>query len=555
MARSRKRNTKIARPAMSSGMEALESRQMLSAAPWSWQDQQIGLDKETQNYPGINGKGQTIVIIDEGVDYNHPSLGGGYGNKIVASWNFDTNSYDTFPNDGNAHGTGTAGAIGADAHVVDGFLQQGVAPGAKIISLRASGTYNMKQALDWVIAHRTQYNIVALNYLDQSGADLSQTLPDLQALKNAGVFMAAAVGNYGPSPAYGFPDDVIHTVGSTNQSGQVSAFTPRGSALDLVAPGENVDVTWYYSGIHADLPSTGTSWTAPQVSGTAALIKQVNGKFSADQVYQIIRDSATMVYDSYSGVYIPELNVNGAIALAYQRSGQAHTAAVATATPVAAPKPTPAAAATPVAATPVKATTVTATKPATRVATPAVAGAEGSFLGTPFATNTLISAANYDTGGEGVGYHDASGWNEGGDAYRSGNVDTTWSKSQGTEVVGWTHAGEWMNYTLNVKSSGTYAFFARTASAAGGGEFHVEVDGKKVTGEISVANTGGWDAYTTQMVKGLKLKSGKHILRIVMDKESTAGVVGSFAGFAVAPTSASSWLMPKAKAAAAKKKK
>ena len=58
-------------------MENLEPRQMLAA--WSLQDRIIGLDKVAQYYPGITGTGETVVLIDQGVDYNHPELGGGFG--------------------------------------------------------------------------------------------------------------------------------------------------------------------------------------------------------------------------------------------------------------------------------------------------------------------------------------------------------------------------------------------------------------------------------------------------------------------------------------------
>lgn len=539
---------------LSFDVEMLECRQFLSAVPWSAQDKQIGLDVAAQNYPGITGTGETVAIIDQGVDYNHPALGNGYGNKIITSWNFNTGNYDTFPSDGDAHGTGTAGQIAADPHVANGVLYQGVAPGVKIISLRASGTYNMQQALNWVISHRAQYNIVALNYLDQSGADETQFVSQLRTLHDAGVFMAGAVGNYGPGPAYAHIDDLIHTVGSVTPSDQLSSFTPRGPALDLVAPAENIYVTWYYSGIHADLPSYGTSWAGPQVTGAAALVKQVNPKFSADQVYQIIRDSATSVYDSYSNANYARLNVPAAIALAYQRSGQAKSAPVAAPTPKPVPAPAPPVVIKTPTAKPAIRTATPASKPAAVTATAANPSQESPFTGTPFATSTRISAANYNNGGEGLAFHDTTATNEGGDAYRNGGVDTTWSASQNTEIVGWTHAGEWMNYTVNVTKAGTYAFFAQTSAIGSGGKFHVEIDGKKATGSIAVTNTGALDAYATEVVKGLKLKAGKHVFRVVMDKAGTSGIVGNFNWFSVAPAEALTALTGK-KATAARKRK
>ena len=77
--------------------------------------------------------------------------------------------------------------MAGDGHNVNGAYYQGVAPGVKVIGLVADGTTNMKAAFDWVVAHRTQYNIVAVNYLDQSGADESQFVGELQTLHSAGV--------------------------------------------------------------------------------------------------------------------------------------------------------------------------------------------------------------------------------------------------------------------------------------------------------------------------------------------------------------------------------
>ena len=80
------------------GVEALEARQHLTAAPWSAQDQMIGLDQAAQNYPYITGAGETVAIIDHGVDYNHPDLGGGFGPgfKIIDGYDFQDNSGDVF---------------------------------------------------------------------------------------------------------------------------------------------------------------------------------------------------------------------------------------------------------------------------------------------------------------------------------------------------------------------------------------------------------------------------------------------------------------------------
>ena len=58
------------------------------------------------------------------------------------------------------------------------------------------------------------------------------------------------------------------------------------------------------------------------------------------------------------------------------------------------------------------------------------------------------------------------------------------------------------------------------ASQTKGGTFHLNVDGKNVTGELSVPSTGDWNVYTIVSKAGVKLTAGTHLLQLVMD---TAG--------------------------------
>ena len=127
-----------------SRMESLETRRLLTA--WSQQDIAVGIDKAVQNYPAINGAGETVVIIDSGgLDYNHPALSA--NGKIAFTWNFGTGGTDVFPYDNNAHPTGVAGELAGDPHLVNGELYQGVAPGVKIILLKATGEVSLKSFL------------------------------------------------------------------------------------------------------------------------------------------------------------------------------------------------------------------------------------------------------------------------------------------------------------------------------------------------------------------------------------------------------------------------
>jgi hypothetical protein len=145
----------------------------------------------------------------------------------------------------------------------------------------------------------------------------------------------------------------------------------------------------------------------------------------------------------------------------------------------------------------------------------------------------VIQAEDYDYGGEGVSYHDLDGNDDGNAAnYRSGGIDVGRTRSKGgTGYVGWTQAGEWMDYSIVVGKTGTYAFNALTAADGNGGTFHLEVDGRNVSGEITAPNTGAWNAFTRSIVSGVSLKAGKHTLRVVMDGNGDSGYVANFDAF------------------------
>ena len=152
------------------------------------------------------------------------------------------------------------------------------------------------------------------------------------------------------------------------------------------------------------------------------------------------------------------------------------------------------------------------------------------YLGHPFniATDT-IQAENFDNGGEGVAYHDTTPQNLGGQ-YRNTGVDIVSSGANGLSV-GYTAAGEWLNYSIDVPSSGTYALQATVADAIQGGTFHAAIDGANVTGSISVPNTGGWYADKTLQSGSFALSAGTHVLQIHMDSNDAWGEVGDFNSF------------------------
>ena len=144
-----------------------------------------------------------------------------------------------------------------------------------------------------------------------------------------------------------------------------------------------------------------------------------------------------------------------------------------------------------------------------------------------------VQFENYDAGGEGIAYHDTTSGNTGG-AYRTNSVDikaTTYTG--GGYLVGWAVAGEWLKYTVNVATAGTYAIDVRVASSGAGGTFHIEVNGVNTTGPLAVPDTGGWQMWKTVTKTGVPLGAGPQLIRVVMDANGASGSVANFNWFAV----------------------
>jgi hypothetical protein len=485
-------------------VERLEGRVLLSAQNWNWAAKQIGQDLAVANYPSLTGAGETVVIIDSGVDYKHPSLGGGIGAnyKVVAGYDFMSGDADPFP-DTFAHGTGSAGVVAANGYTVDGYYGQGIAPGVKLIALRQSNSAQVKQSLEWVLANRAKYNIVAVNMTDYGGGGPSRYADTLKQVIAAGIFVAHPSGNSGPTKSVAAAmDPADWSVGATNSSGAVAGFTQRGPELDLLAPGEHVTIPYWdvatQKHIYVDA-ADGTSWASPAVTGTAALIKQIDPRFTPAQIMKILQDSGESVYDSVSKLSYKRLNVNAALALAYQRKPGGGTT-----DPQA-----------PLGSGPTE-----------------VAGAQSPFSGTRIRVGggtATFQAEDFDLGGEGVAFHDAEAKNVGLNNYRGAasgvDIETT---GTGGRDVGFTKAGEWMEYSVDVATSGTYSFTARVASLKAGGKFHVEIDGVDRTGQLAVPNTGRWQAWTTVTKSGLSLAAGSHVIRVKMDSVGSLGYTGNF---------------------------
>lgn len=148
----------------------------------------------------------------------------------------------------------------------------------------------------------------------------------------------------------------------------------------------------------------------------------------------------------------------------------------------------------------------------------------------PYAENKVpgrIYAPDYDLGRCGVAYMDLDGvetthttggdyvaWNQGW-AYRSDGVDIESCQDVASNgySVGWTTAGEWMKYTIEVEQTAAYRLVIRYASNNSKTTMAFELDGAALCPEVVLNSTGAWDKWNTAVVQGVVISEGKHVLK------------------------------------------
>lgn len=299
-----------------------------------------GLTEALTNYD-FTGEGQTVVVIDSGVAYDHTALGGGFGAEytVVGGWDFteenDADPYDDGPF--GSHGTHVAGIlVSSDADF------PGVAPGVDIVALRVfndSGQTQLswvEEALTWVHEHKDSFaNPITTVNLSMGLFTNTMSPPDgavledeLAQLAADGIFITAAAGNgytrfETQGLSYPASSPYVTAVGSVDSTGDLSYFTQRDTSM-LLAPGRSVtstvpDYIGNRNGVDDDFAQySGTSMASPYVAGAAVLVREAYAfagytDVSAETIYEALYNSADRVYDSTTGTTYRRLNINSAI--------------------------------------------------------------------------------------------------------------------------------------------------------------------------------------------------------------------------------------------------
>ena len=167
--------------------------------------------------------------------------------------------------------------------------------------------------------------------------------------------------------------------------------------------------------------------------------------------------------------------------------------------------------------------TVVLTKPTMEVdyvrvydMTPVINIQQTPYNGTPAPIPGIVQAEEYDRGCDQAAYYDTDLPNQGG-VFRGERVDIeACTDAGGGYDIGWTANTEWMEYTVNVASTGTYDLAFRVAGTSAG-QLHVEMDGTNITGLVNIPNTGSYTTWQSVMASNKSMTAGTHIMRVYFD--------------------------------------
>jgi aryl-phospho-beta-D-glucosidase BglC (GH1 family) len=149
----------------------------------------------------------------------------------------------------------------------------------------------------------------------------------------------------------------------------------------------------------------------------------------------------------------------------------------------------------------------------------------------PFKANkvgngTIINAVDYDLGRNGVAYFDTDtadyhvstgkyGKGNSGRIYRNDGVDISKdSTAYNSFYVDHIESGEWLQYTLQIKTAGIYSVTLKVASATDDAKLSLHINGADQAKEVAVPNSGSLKAWQPLVVKNIRLKVGANQIKV-----------------------------------------
>lgn len=301
-------------------------------------------------FQGRTGAGQVVAVLDSGIDKTHPYLAGkvvseacysttdGYSTSVCPGGASSSTAVDSGlpcaqPAEDCNHGTLVAGVVAGSDHPSFGG---GVAQSSQLISIQIysriddqltcggvpqcllSWLSDELQGLERVYALRSTYRIAAAN-LSMGGGQYSTSCdwePEyaiVASLRAAGIATVASSGNEYLSSQMTAPaclSNVI-SVGSTTELDTVSGFSNSAAMLQLLAPGEDIEITAPSGSQFYQV--SGTSFSAPMVSGALAVLREQNPQASVDTLLGLLKNTGLSVVDSRNSLMKPRIRVDQAM--------------------------------------------------------------------------------------------------------------------------------------------------------------------------------------------------------------------------------------------------
>ncbi len=303
----------------------------------------IGAD--TVQASGYDGEGIKVGVIDTGIDYNHPDLGGSgvndetadfmaTGGRVMYGHDFVGDDYDadagsgpepdSYPDDCNGHGTHVAGTIGADGDLSTGGVK-GVAPKVTLGAYRVFGCDGSSDT-EVILAAMDAAAADDMDVVNMSLGSTFDTWPDypdaaaVSALTAAGTLVVASVGNAGESGLFSSGSPSVGKDAISVASVENTAITNRYLTIAPAPSGTDGRFTFVPA---AGAPTPPGSGTVPltrasvqngceplaDLDGAIALIQRGTCNFY-DKVINA-RDAAAsgvVIYDDGRGVVTADLS-------------------------------------------------------------------------------------------------------------------------------------------------------------------------------------------------------------------------------------------------------
>ncbi|NPE26977.1 S8 family serine peptidase [Methanococcoides sp. SA1] len=271
----------------------------------------------------LTGSGETVCVIDTGINYSHPDLLG----KNLTACNLDCIDKICVENcselDLNGHGTHVSGIIGASGGI-DGIAKDVNLIGLKVFpgnSRSGATTTGISSAIDWCVANSETYNISVISmslgtdtlYTSECDSSFSISfVPSVDAAYAKNISVTAASGNSGNTTGIGSPACLskVIAVGGADKDGGMYSNGNRNSLVSLLGIGTNINSTRNTGGYES---LSGTSMATPMVSGAIAIINQFL-KLTSDtltplEIESELNGTGFDIYDSGSSRNYSRINI------------------------------------------------------------------------------------------------------------------------------------------------------------------------------------------------------------------------------------------------------